>query len=81
MKFPPTRAYNDDVYVPPSIKYWLHQIKLARTNLQTQYVRGRPLLDDVDAEMVLTDKRLAFEMANLTSVDRRDSRTHLDCES
>jgi transposase len=34
----------------PSIKYWLHQIKLERTDLQTQHIGGRPPLNDADAE-------------------------------
>jgi hypothetical protein len=41
----------EDAYTRPSIKYWLHQLKLGRTDLTTQYVGGRPYLDDTDAEI------------------------------
>jgi hypothetical protein len=42
--------YGEDAYTRPSIKYWLHQFKLGRTDLTTQHVGGRPYLDDTDAE-------------------------------
>jgi hypothetical protein len=45
--------YGEDAYTRPSIKYWLHQLKLGRTNLTTQHVGGRPYLDDTDAEILL----------------------------
>jgi hypothetical protein len=48
-----SNTYNRDADDPPSIKYCLHQIKLGRTDLQTQHVGGRPLLEDIDAESVM----------------------------
>jgi hypothetical protein len=30
----PSGPYDRDVYFPPSMKYWLHQIRLGRTVLQ-----------------------------------------------
>ena len=45
-------VYGEDAYTRPSIKYWLHQLKLGRTDLATQHVGGRPPLDDTDAEIL-----------------------------
>jgi hypothetical protein len=42
--------YGEDAYTRPSLKDWLHQLKLGRTDLTTQHVGGRPSLDDTDAE-------------------------------
>jgi hypothetical protein len=42
-------SYYPNAYTPPSIKCWLHQIKLGRTDLRTQHAGGRALLDDIDA--------------------------------
>jgi hypothetical protein len=33
-------AYDSNAYTSPSIKYWLHQIKLGRTDLRTQHGGG-----------------------------------------
>jgi hypothetical protein len=44
--------YGEDAYTRMSIKYWPHQLKLGRTDLTTQYVGGRPYLDDTDAEIL-----------------------------
>jgi hypothetical protein len=44
--------YGEDAYTRPSIKYWLRQLKLGRTELTTQHVGGRPYLDDTDAEIL-----------------------------
>jgi hypothetical protein len=44
--------YGDDAYTRPSIKYWLHQLKLGRTDLTTPHVGGRRYLDDIDAEIL-----------------------------
>jgi hypothetical protein len=44
--------YGEDAYTRPSINYWLHQLKLGRTDLTTQHVGGRPYLDDTDAEIL-----------------------------
>jgi hypothetical protein len=33
--------YGEDVYTRPSIKYWLQQLKLGRTNLTRQHVGGQ----------------------------------------
>jgi hypothetical protein len=34
------------------MKYWRHQLKLGRTDLTTQHIRGKPYLDDTDAEIL-----------------------------
>jgi hypothetical protein len=47
-----SNLYGEDAYTRPSIKYWLHQLKLGRTDLTTQHVGGRPYLDDTDAEIL-----------------------------
>jgi hypothetical protein len=44
--------YGEDAYTGSSIQYWLHQLKLGRTDLTTQHVGGRPYLDDTDAEIL-----------------------------
>jgi hypothetical protein len=44
--------YGEDAYTRPSIKYWLHQLKLGRIDITTQHVGGRPDLDDTDAEIL-----------------------------
>jgi hypothetical protein len=43
--------YGENASPWPSIKYWLHQLKLGRTDLKTQHVGGRPYLDEPDAEI------------------------------
>jgi hypothetical protein len=35
--------YVEDGYTRPSIKYWLHQLKLGKADLTTQHVGGKPL--------------------------------------
>jgi hypothetical protein len=45
--------YGEDAYTRPNIKYWLHLLKLGKTDLTTQHVGGRPYLDDTDAETLL----------------------------
>jgi hypothetical protein len=42
--------YGQEISERASIKYWLHQLKLGRTDLKTLHVGGRPTLDDIDAE-------------------------------
>jgi hypothetical protein len=44
-------TYEQDAYERSSIKYWMHQLKLGRTDLKTLYVGGRPALDDINAEV------------------------------
>jgi hypothetical protein len=53
-------AYGQDARAWWNIKYWLHQVKLGRTDLQTQYVRERPPLDDADAEILSLIRRFPF---------------------
>jgi hypothetical protein len=53
-------AYGQDAYIPLSIKYWLHQIKLGRTDLRTQHPGGRPPLDDIDAEILSFLRKYPF---------------------
>jgi hypothetical protein len=53
-------TYGLDAYTPPSIKYWLHQIKLGRTDLLTQHAGGRPPLLDIDAEIFLALLKYPF---------------------
>jgi hypothetical protein len=43
-------VYGGNVWATLSIRYWLHQIKLWRTDLQRQYVGGRPPLDNISTE-------------------------------
>jgi hypothetical protein len=50
--------YGEDAYTRPSIKYWLHQLKLGRTDLTTQHVGGRLYLDNTDAE-ILSELRIS----------------------
>jgi hypothetical protein len=53
-------AYGQDAYTKPSIKYWVHQIKLGRTDLTTQHIGGRPTLDDIDAEILSALRKYPF---------------------
>jgi hypothetical protein len=46
-----SKTYGLDAYAPPSIKCWLHQIKLGRIGFQTQDIGERPPLDDIDVEI------------------------------
>jgi hypothetical protein len=48
----PVSAYGPDAYTPPSRLYWLHQIRLGRTDLGTQHAVGRPSLGDIDADIL-----------------------------
>jgi hypothetical protein len=49
-----------DADAPPSIKYWLHQIKLGRTDHLTQHVGGRPPLDSIKAEIISILRQFPF---------------------
>jgi hypothetical protein len=42
-----SNLYGQDAYATLTIKYWLHQIKVRRT----EHFGGRPRLDDIDFEM------------------------------
>jgi hypothetical protein len=44
--------YGEDAYPQPSMKYWLQQLQLGRTDFTTQHVGGRPDLDDTDVEIL-----------------------------
>jgi hypothetical protein len=35
-----SRAYGQDVYAPPSRKYWIHEKNFWMTDLQKQYIGG-----------------------------------------
>jgi hypothetical protein len=60
-------AYGQDAYTKPSIKYWVHQIKLGRTDLTTQHIGERPTLDVIDAEIVSALRKLAFSSTRTIS--------------
>jgi hypothetical protein len=53
-------AYDPDTYTPLSRKYWLHQIKLGRTDLQTQHAGERPPLNDTDAKILSLLRKYPF---------------------
>jgi DNA-binding transcriptional MerR regulator len=53
-------ADDPDAYTPPSIKYWLQQIKLRRTDLPTQHVGGRPSLKDNNIEILSFLRKCPF---------------------
>jgi hypothetical protein len=55
-------AYGPDVYTPPSIQYWLHEIKLGRTDLGTQHAGGRPPLNDTDPEILSLLRKYPFSL-------------------
>jgi hypothetical protein len=55
-------AYGPDLYTPPSIQYWLHEIKLGRTDLGTQHAGGRPALNDIDAEILSLLRKYPFSL-------------------
>jgi hypothetical protein len=44
--------YAQNAYPRLSIKYCLHSLRLGRKDLTTQHVGGRPLLDDIDPEIL-----------------------------
>jgi hypothetical protein len=53
-------AYGSDAYSPSNMKSWIHRIKLGRTDLRMQYVGGRPLLDDIDPEILSFLRKYPF---------------------
>jgi hypothetical protein len=52
--------YGQDAYAKPSIKYWLHQLRLRRKDLMTQHMGGRPTLEDTEAEILSILRRSPF---------------------
>jgi hypothetical protein len=60
-------TYDPDAHTPPSIKYWLHQIMLGRTDLRTQRAGGWPPLDDIDAEMLSFLRKYPFTSVRMTA--------------
>jgi DNA-binding transcriptional MerR regulator len=55
-----SNAHGPDAHTRPSIKYWLHQIKIGRTDLRTQHAGGRPPLDDIDADILSFFRKYPF---------------------
>jgi hypothetical protein len=53
-------AYGLDAQIPPSITYWLHQIKLGRTDLWRQHAGERPPFDNIDAESLSFLRKYPF---------------------
>jgi hypothetical protein len=41
-------VYGQDVSAKPSIKYWLHPLRLGRKDLTTQHMGGRPTLGNTN---------------------------------
>jgi hypothetical protein len=63
-----SNVHGPDASIPPSIKYWLHQIKLGRTDLRTQRAGRRPPLNDVDAKFYHSFKNIySFQYRRLLS--------------
>jgi DNA-binding transcriptional ArsR family regulator len=52
--------YGQDAYTQSDIKYWIHQVKLRRTDLENVSSSGRQLLDDVDAEIISALRKYPF---------------------
>jgi hypothetical protein len=73
--------YREDAYTAPSIKYWLHQLKLGRTDLTTPHVDGRPHLDDTDAEILsvlrISPFSLGRTIADSLSIPASTAYSHL----
>jgi hypothetical protein len=44
--------YGQDASEQASTKFWMHQLKLGRTDLTAQHADRRPALDDTDTEIV-----------------------------
>jgi hypothetical protein len=53
-------TYGPEAHAKPSIKYWIHQIKLGRIDLTNQHSGGRPTLDDIDAEILAALRKFPF---------------------
>jgi hypothetical protein len=45
-------VYHEDGFDENRVKYWLHEIKLHRSNLSDRPSSGRPPLDDIDARIL-----------------------------
>jgi hypothetical protein len=55
-------AYGPDAYAPPSLKYWLYQINLGRTDFRTPHAGGQSTLDDMDAEILSLLRKAPFSL-------------------
>jgi hypothetical protein len=55
-----SRAYGPIADTPTSIQYWLHYIRLGRTDLRKQYAGDRPPLDDIDAKILSLFRKYPF---------------------
>jgi hypothetical protein len=55
-----SRVYGPDAHTPPSMKYWLYQIKPGRTDLRTQHAGGRLTLDNIDATFLSLLRKYPF---------------------
>jgi hypothetical protein len=53
-------TYGPEAYAKPSIKHWIHQIKLGRIDLTNQHSAGRSPLDDIDAEILVALRKFPF---------------------
>jgi hypothetical protein len=45
-------VYGEQAYGKKVVEYWIHQIKLGRSDMEDEAKGGRPLLDDVDARIL-----------------------------
>jgi hypothetical protein len=45
-------TYHEDVFDENRVKYWLHEIKLHRSDLSDRPSSGRPFFEDIDARIL-----------------------------
>jgi hypothetical protein len=64
------------------VKYWLHQLIIGRTNLQNKHSRGRPPVDDVDAQILamLANRPSSSVLSIADAVGHPSSTIHVHME-
>jgi hypothetical protein len=48
----PATVYHEDPFDGNRVKYWLHELKLHRSDLSDRSSSGRPHLEDIDARIL-----------------------------
>jgi hypothetical protein len=56
-------VYAEQIYAKNAVEYWIHQVKLGRSEMEDEAMHGRPPLGDVDARILAC---LSYEPFSMT---------------
>jgi hypothetical protein len=53
-------VYGEQTYAKKAVEYWIHQVKLGRSDMEDEAKHGRPPLDNVDARILACFSHKSF---------------------